>query len=165
MALGFIITGTLICIISIGYILLNPAAKNTDSAAIPDQAAGLRLTSISSGKQALREIAQLHGKQFPLVSGFVGRYGDNNQAIIWVAEAADKAAAEEIIQAMRERIAAGNSPFTPSGELQNGGRPIFTLDGLGQTHFYFQSGKQIVWTAVDATLYEKALQQILDYYP
>jgi len=164
-ALGFIITGTLICIISIGYIMLNPEAKNTNSAALPDQATGLRLTSISSGKQALREITQLHGKEFPLVSGAVGRYGDNNQVIVWVADAADKAAAEEILQAMRERIAAGNSPFTPSGELQNGGRPIFTLDGLGQVHFYFQSGKQIVWTAVDASLYEKALKQILDYYP
>ena len=66
---------------------------------------------------------------------------------------------------MRSRIAEGNSPFNPIGELENGQRTIYMLEGLGQTHFYFQSGKQIVWTAVDATLYEKALQQILDYYP
>jgi len=164
-ALGIVITGMLIFVFSIGFLLLKPSVENANSTALPDQAAGLRLTSVSSGNQALREITQLHGKEFPLVSGDVGRYGDNNQVIVWVAEAADIAAAEKILLAMRIRIDEGNSPFTPTGELQIEDRTIFTLDGLGQVHFYFQSGKQIVWVAADVPQVEKALQQFVDYYP
>jgi len=164
-ALGIVITGMLIFVFSIGFLLLKPSVENANSTALPDQAAGLRLTSVSSGNQALREITQLHGKEFPLVSGDVGRYGDNNQVIVWVAEAADIAAAEKILLAMRNRIDEGNSPFTPIGELQIEDRTIFTLDGLGQVHFYFQSGKQIVWVAADVPQVEKALQQFVDYYP
>ena len=164
-ALGSIITGTLIFVISIGFMLLNPADKNVNSAALPDQLAGLPLTQVSSGNQALREITQLHGKEFPLVSGAMGRYGDKNQVIVWGAEAADIAAAEKILLEMRDLIAEGNSPFTPTNELRNGNRTIYMLDGLGQKHFYFQSGNLIIWTAVDASFSEKALQQILEFYP
>ena len=50
---------------------------------------------------------------------------------------------------MRDRIAEGNSPFTPTGEIQGGNHNIFTVDGLGQIHFYFQSGKMIIWMAAE----------------
>ena len=164
-ALGIIITGTLISVISIGLMLLNPRVESAKPATLPDQVAGLPLSNISSGNQALLEITQLHGKEFPLVSGAVGRYGDNNQVNLWVAAAADIPIATDILVAMRDRIADGNSPFTPTGELQNGNRTIFVLDGVGQVHFYFQSGNQIVWTAVDGPLVENVLQQVVDYYP
>ena len=164
-ALGIILTGMLIFVISIGFLLLKPSVESAKSATLPDQVSGLRLSNTSSGNKALLEIAQLHGKEFPLVSGAVGKYGDHNQVIIWVAEAEDQAAAEEVLLAMRDQIAEGNSPFTPTGELQNGNRTIFTLDGLGQVHFYFQSGKQLVWVAADVPLVEKTLQQVVDLFP
>jgi hypothetical protein len=85
--------------------------------------------------------------------------------IIWVAEAADKATAKEILLAMRDRIAEGKSPFTPTGELQNGKRIIYSLEGLDQVHIYFQSGNQIVWMAAEGTLLKKALQQVVVLYP
>jgi hypothetical protein len=53
----------------------------------------------------------------------------------------------------------------PTGELQTGNRAIYTLDGLGQKHFYFQSKNLIVWTAVNAPLYEIAIQQVRRFYP
>ena len=66
---------------------------------------------------------------------------------------------------MRDRIAEGNSPFTATKDLKIGERTIYTLEGLGQKHFYFQSENLIVWTAADASYYETVLQQVLDFYP
>ena len=164
-ALGIIITGILISVISIGFLLIKPSDENGKSPILPDQVAGLQVTNTTFGKEALREIVQLHGKEFPLISGAVGRYGDKNQVIIWVAEAEDAPAAEEILLAMHNRIAEGKSPFTPTGELQNGNRTIYSLDGLDQAHIYFQSGKQIVWMAAEGTLLQKAMQQVVVLYP
>ena len=164
-ACGLISAGILILTVGLGSYFLMIADQNPDPILVPEYIAELPLSNLTTGQEALIEINQLHGKEFPLVSGAVGRYGDNNQAITWIAWAADKPTAEQILIAMRERIAEGNSPFSPTSELRNGNRTNYTHDGLGQKHFYFQSRNLIVWTAVNATLYETALQQILDFYP
>src|SRR3990172_85166 len=57
------------------------------------------------------------------------------------------------------------SPFSPVGERQDGTRIVYELDGMGQKHFYFQSGKMIVWLAVNPERAEEALTQVLKFYP
>jgi hypothetical protein len=164
-ALGILVAGLLVLTTSIGFLLYKSSDESGKSINLPEQVAGLRVTKTTFGTQALLEIARLHGKEFPLITGAVGRYGDKDQVIIWIAEAADKAAAEGILLAMRDRIADGKSPFTPTGELQNGKRIIYSLTGLDQHHFYFQSGNQIVWVAAEVTLLQNAFQQVLVSYP
>ena len=68
---------------------------------------------------------------------------------------------------MRDKIArtSGSSPFSPVGERKDGSRTIYELDGMGQKHFYFQSGKLIVWLAVDLESAEEVLAQVLKFYP
>ena len=165
LAYGLIFIGLLILTVGIGYYLSLSAPQGPGPTQLPVQIAGLPLTNLTTGQQAIEEINQLHGKAFELTSGAVGSYGQDNQVIMWVAAATDIPTAVEILVAMRDRIDEGNSPFTPTGELQSGKRTIFILDGLGQVHFYFQSGKQIVWVAADAPLVEKTLQQVVDLFP
>ena len=165
LAYGLIFVGLLFLTAGIGYYLSLGAPQDPDPTQLPGQIAGLPLTNLTTGQQAIQEINQLHGKAFDLTSGTVGSYGQDHQVIMWVAAAADIPTAVEILVAMRDRIAEGNSPFTLTGELQNGNRTIYTLDGLDQVHFYFQSGKQIVWVAADAPLVEKTMQGVVDLFP
>jgi hypothetical protein len=117
-----------------------------------------------TGPQAEADFSNLHGKQFPLTSGAVGIYG-NRQATLWVAGAPLNLMAARMVIAMRDKIAEGNSPFTPNGEYQDNQRTIYILEGLGQKHFYFQSQNLVIWLAADADIADAALQKLEETYP
>jgi hypothetical protein len=104
---------------------------------MPKSLAGKSLIAQKSGAVALAEIESLHGKGFEMTDGTVVRYGD---AMVWVAKAKDEAMAKAMVDMMTRRIAAGRSPFTPTGTRQVNGRAVWTLTGKGQSHFYWQAG-------------------------
>jgi hypothetical protein len=51
------------------------------------------------------------------------------------------------------------------GELKDGNRLIYELEGMGQRHYYFQSGKLLIWMAANPELAEQAITEILKFYP
>ncbi len=134
------------------------------SVPIPTQVAGFSLASEETGSAALHEFAQLHGKSFPVTSGAKGVYGAGNQAIIWAAGTASTADTRKLLEEMRDKIAQGNFPFQPSGVRTVADREVYALDGMGQKHFYFQSGKYLVWLAANPEIADQALQQALIFY-
>jgi len=141
-------------------------AKNTVSEVpIPNQIGSYSLGSKATGNAAIQEFTRLHGKSFPVLAGAKANYGSGNQVTLWVASTASTADTQQLMEAMRDKIAEGQSPFSPSGSSQASGRTVFALDGMGQKHFYFQSGKYLVWMAATADLADPALQQILTFYP
>ena len=111
---------------------------------------------------ALAEIESLHGKGFEMTDGTVVRYGD---AMVWVAKAKDEAAAQAMVDTMTRRIAAariveGRSPFTPTGTRPINGRTVWTLTGMGQSHFYWQTSSKVVWLAISPALAEQGLREL-----
>lgn len=160
-----IFTGILLVIAALAL----PAFSKTKNAAgevpIPSQVASYSLVSKASGSAALQEFTRLHGKSFPVLGGAKATYGSGNQVTLWVASTTSTAEAQRLLVAMRDKIAEGQSPFTPSGSSQDRDRTVFALDGMGQKHFYFQSEKYLVWMAATADLADLALQQILNFYP
>lgn len=139
----------------------NPISKTS---ILPVRVADLGLASASSGAAAISKFTSMHGKDFPVTSGEIGYYGDG-AITLWVAGTSTDAAAAEMVDSMRERIAEGNSPFTPVDEIQNGHRTVYVLDGMGQKHYYFQSQHLIIWLAAQPSIAEEAIQQILEVYP
>ena len=91
-----------------------------------------------------------------LTAGALGHYG-NDRATLWVSQFASRAAAGQIVEAMRDKIAAGRSPFEPIGMRQMGSRVIYELRGLNQQHFYFQANDRVIWLAVDQPLADQAI--------
>jgi hypothetical protein len=164
-ALGLILLGLLLASLGVGYALFSQAVDDPGQAPLPGQIAGLSLGGRSTSSQAVGELTRLHGKGFPLSSGAVGMYGDQHQVKLWVAGAPIRPLASRMLIAMKDKIAEGNSPFTPTEERPDGGRVIYELEGMGQKHFYFQSGDLLIWLAADADLAEDALAQILEFYP
>jgi hypothetical protein len=158
------LVGVLLAIGSVAYFFVGQAIADPGVVSLPKSLAGLSLSSATYGLEAVAEINRLHSQEFPLTSGAMGMYGDS-EATVWVTGLPITAMAAQMVSAMRDKIAASNSPFTPTGEQAQGSRSIYTLDGLGQKHFYFQSGDRVIWLAVDPALAPQILQQTLEFYP
>lgn len=146
------------------WIYFNNLITHPAAISLPDQIAGLRITEYKIGAQAAADFVNLHGRQFLISSGAIGVYGDD-QITVWAAGAPLDFIASRMVEAMREKIAEGNSPFTPTEQFDQGKRTIYALEGMGQKHFYFQSKNLIIWLAADPSIADIAIQQILEAYP
>lgn len=164
LSIALILGGTVIVRGVSTRLAFNQAINNPAPVALPDWLASLPLTEKMTGKETASDFALLHDKQFPLTSGAVGIYGDR-QATLWVAGTPLDIMAARMVIAMRDKIAKGGSLFAPLSELQDKQRTIYVLEGMGQKHFYFQSKNLVIWLAVDTSIAELALQQILEEYP
>ena len=147
-----------------GWLYFDNLVNHPAAVHLPDQIAGLQMTDYTTGAQAAAQFEDLHNKQFPLTSGAIGIYGDR-EITLWAAGAPLDFMASRMVEAMREKITEGNSPFTPIEQFDQGKRTIYVLEGMGQKHFYFQSKNLVIWLATDPVLAEAAIQQILEAYP
>lgn len=163
--LALIGAGLCLLLTGIGYWRFDEAIKNPSSAVLPEQISNLPLAVKATGQQAGIELARLHQKNFPLTSAAVGTYGAEHQVMLWVSGAPITPLAGRMLVSMRDKIAEGRSPFTPTGERKDGNRLIYELEGMGQLHFYFRSGKLLVWMAANPELAEQALGEVLMFYP
>ncbi len=151
--------GFVIILASLSWQLVHEQSAGAVAAGltVPRSLADQSLTAQKSGPAALEEIESLHGKGFALTDGTVVHYGD---ATVWVAKAEDEAAAKTMVDTMTRRIAEGRSPFTPTGTRPINGRTVWTLTGMGQSHFYWQSSDKVVWLAISPAQAEQGLSEL-----
>lgn len=165
LALLVVVAGATLLAGSIGGLLYVRALREPGVAPLPDSISGLELSASASGREAVEIINRLHGQGFSLTSAAVGTYGSAGEIQLWVSGAGTKWFARRLVSDMGESIAETDTPFTPLGERNAAGRPVFELKGLGKRHFYFQSGSLLVWMAVAEGLAEDALSDCLEVYP
>jgi len=161
--IGLIVLGTLLTVGALGWLYFGNPPTAADAIVLPSQLVGLQRIEYRTGVQAMGEFESLHGKQFPLTSGAIGIYGDQ-QITVWAAGTSSDSIASQMVDAMRTRIAEGNSPFTPVNEISDHNRKVYALEGMGQKHYYFQSKNLVIWLAVDPAFSDEALQEILEVY-
>jgi hypothetical protein len=161
--LVLIMLGILLSLGALSQLYWSNRTASLASVKLPDQLAGLPITDSQSGAKAISEIADLHGKEFPVDFGAVGVYG-NRDITLWIAGAPSEQVAFEMTNAMQEKIAEGNSPFTPVSEINDRNRKVYALEGMGQKHYYFQAENLVIWLAVDPAFADDALRQILEVY-
>lgn len=150
----------------IGYWWFLQQTESPEAAVLPETIAGLSLAQSRYGTEAVSEVTRLHDKSFPLSSGAFGMYGRSDQmAMLWVTGAPVQPVAKQMVTAMEEAIAKGESPFTPVGVVEVNGRSVYELTGMGQRHYYFRSGSEVIWLAADEELADTALTEALDFYP
>jgi len=140
-----------------------PVVATNGTWRMPKSLAGKSLIAQKSGAVALAEIESLHGKGFEMTDGTVVRYGD---AMVWVAKAKDEATAQAMVDTMTRRIAAARiaevrSPFTPTGTRLINGRTVWTLTGMGQSHFYWQTSDKVTWLAISPAQAEQGLRKLM----
>jgi uncharacterized protein YneF (UPF0154 family) len=164
LAVGLMVIGVGLVVGAIGWTFFDHPSSQFAEGSLPDSIAGIRLASSTAGAKAIQEVSSMHGKEFPIEFGEIGIYG-NREITVWVAGAATRASALQMTSAMQEKIAQGNSPFTPTNEIQNKERKVYVLDGMGQRHYYFQSNNLVIWLAANPPVADAAIQQILEVYP
>ncbi|MBI5029256.1 MAG: hypothetical protein HZB51_01920 [Chloroflexi bacterium] len=125
-------------------ITIVPSTLNKEG--VPSKAGSLALTQTMTGTQALAEFAQLHGKGFDLLTGYMAHYG-KDEALLWVGQAKDDKAAIDMVAQMAEKIGPDNAMFKDLNELNISGRRLFTATGQGQQHFFYAVNDKIVWLA------------------
>ncbi len=125
-------------------ITIVPATLNAQG--VPAKLSTLSLTQTMTGTEALAEFAQLHGKGFDLVGGYMAHYG-KDQALLWVGQAKDNAAAETLRDEMADKIGPDNTMFKDLQALNISGRALYSAAGQGQQHFFYAVNDKIVWLA------------------
>ena len=156
--------GILLVLGPVGWLYFDGLVSHPAVIPLPDEIAGLQMTDHKTGAQAVVEFERLHENPFPLISGAIGIYG-NQQITLWAAGAPLNFMASEMMDAMRGKIAEGNSPFTPMAEINDNSRKVYVLEGMGQRHYYFQSKNLVIWLAADPAVADTAIQQILEAFP
>ena len=156
--------GLVLSLAAFGQLYRDNREPVATSGILPAKIVGLALDSSESGEAAISEFTSMHGKEFPVISGEIGHYG-NGWITLWVAGTSTDSIASQMVDSMRDRIAEGKSPFTPVKEIETGNRTVYVLDGMGQKHYYFQSKNLVIWLASDVSVADGAIQQILEVYP
>jgi hypothetical protein len=142
-----------------------PQPNQKTDLALPPQLGGYSLSKQITGIAAVSEFTELHGKNLAIQGGVKGIYGEWGVATVWVAVAQTENAAWQLMTDMEAKIAEGRSPFTIQTPMVVNGRTINVLDGMDQSHFYFLSGKALIWLAANPTIAGQALQDALNFYP
>ena len=146
-------------------LIIGRAATNPSAAPLPPQVAGQALWTADTGRQAAFEISRLHQQSFPLVSAAVGIYQGDHNAQIWASGFSFGWMAGRMEQAMRQSILSDpNLPFRLLDEREVDGRRVAVLEGMGQQHFFFTSGRLVIWLAADPEIAEQALRDTLAFY-
>ncbi len=143
-----------------GLLAVDWLVVDQENITLPSNLAGRPLSQQVAGQAALAEIEQLHGKGFLLTDGAVARYGDG-LATVWLSSTWISFLAARQVEAMTDRIAEGRSPFTPTGIDEAEGVTVYTLTGMGQTHYYFQLDRRVIWLAASPQLAEQSLEELI----
>jgi hypothetical protein len=162
----FFLVGAGLLLSGVGYWWFVQKIGTPDAAVLPETIAGLSLAQSRYGVEAVAEVTRLHDKSFPLSSGAFGMYGGSDQmTMLWVTGTPVQPVAKQMVAAMEEAIAKGESPFTPVEVLDVNGRSVYELTGMGQRHYYFRSGNTVIWLAADEETADTALAETLSFYP
>ncbi|MBI3361503.1 MAG: hypothetical protein HY023_10375 [Chloroflexi bacterium] len=161
-----IVSGALLIAGAAVWSAFSARLANPGDVTVPDVIAGRPLSQKTVGVEAVAEVTRLHGKEFPLTSGAMATYGGSGEATLWVTGVPVDPMAAKMVRAMTDKIAEGRSPFTPAATRQAGdGRVVYELAGMGQRHFYFQSGRLVFWLAANEVIAEWAIKDVMEFYP
>ncbi|MHB9149272.1 MAG: hypothetical protein ACYC33_04175 [Thermoleophilia bacterium] len=138
---------------------------------LPPQLGAWKLSASVTGEAALLEVEQLHGKALggEITDAWVGQYGvelgGQPHAMVWISRSPGEGPARELLQRMTDRISEGSSPFTGLRPMTSSPVEGYALDGMGQTHYYFQVGTDLYWLAVDPDQAEVVLDDLIGWMP
>ncbi len=152
--------GLILLLAGVGWLAVDRMVVDQGSVTLPTTLAGLPMSEQVTGQAALAKIERLHGKGFTLIDGAVAHYGGDS-AILWVSSTWTPFLAARQVEAMRDRIAEGRSPFTPIGTREVEGITVYVLTGMGQTHYYFQLDRRVIWLSVSPQLAEQSLEELI----
>lgn len=134
--------------------------------AAPEELGPMVLVKTLEGEAATRSISGLHGGAVSAERDVVATYESaEGSAILYISAFADNAAAIEQLLRMYEGIAAGGTPFYHLSRIErDGGRVNLTI-GMDQAHYFYASGRSVLWLTVPPLAAPRVLDALLSGYP
>jgi len=134
------------------------ASKSDPTEHMPERLAGLDLTRLITGEQAMDSISELHGKTIDLDAGAIGHYGQGRPPItVWISRAPTPEGSKEQTVLMLDMMLAGRGPFENGQALEMDGVEVYVFDGMGQKHYVFYQGDLAYWIAASPDVAQQAL--------
>ncbi len=124
----------------------------------------LQLKNKLSGDDAIEYVNKLHLQNVAADSNEIGFYnGFKGDAIIYISyyENEESALIEE--KRMTEKISPENSVFFMGEYIDIEGKKIYRTYGMGQTHYVFSHGKELIWISLGTLWAEDFLKEYLKY--
>lgn len=132
---------------------------------LPRTLHGLARTEVLSGDDAAQAIARLHGQTLAPAESYVGRYEEDGiGATLYMSRFAVPNEAAEQVLAMGERIRGGASGFGHYRALEIGGSPVHSVLGQRQIHFFYATGRDVMWVSAHPMLARALLGELLDIH-
>jgi len=129
----------------------------------PGNLGDLKLLHALQGKEALREITRLHGKEVGGKGGYVAHYEkDGAVAMLYLTQASPAARAASQLKQMSDRIKGGSSPFHHLKESRQRNITVYSALRQGQIHYFYQRDSSVLWLAADAPVAKQTLAALLN---
>jgi len=130
---------------------------------IPQSLGKLKLDKYLSGRTAKEMINKMHtSAQVAGDENEIGFYSvDTLKAILYISKFKSAQTAQQKLEQMLIKIAHGGTPFVLHDQVSVGGRPIFLLFGMGQSHYIYADGDRLIWLSVDFPISLETLHSLL----
>jgi len=120
----------------------------THLAEAPAVLAGVHLLNVTTGQAALASMEHLHGTGIDLKDGWIAAYDQGG--VLWVGEAENAAAAQELTDRMTEGILDGNPVFRHLGTESFGVVTAHKVTDGMTFHYYYGLGNKVFWISEPA---------------
>lgn len=129
---------------------------------LPEEILDYKLNKKLEGESAKDFVNRLHFNSVTDEENKIGFYKDEqNEAIIYITFYGDENLAEDNYNKMINKISPENSVFINPEFVEIKNRKIYRCFGMGQSHYVFTSGKNLIWVTVDTHLGKKFVTEYL----
>ena len=144
-------------------ILLTSSCSNQENY-LPGDFFELHLDNKLHGAEALEYVNNLHLQDVAADSNKIGFYnGYKGNAIIYISYYQSEESAKTEEKKMTEKISPENSVFVMGEYQEIEGKNIYRTYGMGQTHYVFSFGKELIWISLGTLWAEDFLKEYLHY--
>lgn len=142
--------------------------SQVDANLFPPQLAGMTRSEVISGQDGINSVEQLHGgKAIPVSDADVVTYKGNGQdeIIIWYSDANTANDAQAMFKDMDSKMPEQSTMFQNYQSVTVGGRQFkHVTSSDGMNHYYWVTGKRVMWVEIHSANPEAVLQQVAPLY-
>ncbi len=135
---------------------------SVSSNTVPKSLGALELERAVTGDDARALVDRMHSRAVSPSRSTVGLYGGpQGEATLYISLYAHADSAAAVLEQMAQGIERPSSPFHQLRLLPAAGYRTYMCLGMGQAHFFFACGEQLVWLSVDIPLAQATLDAVV----
>ena len=128
---------------------------------LPEKVGTLHRVNTVRGTAANKFMYRMHGKMTGTHTSIIGYYGNSdNKNVLYVSSFESIESAEKALIKMASKIKKGAAGFTPVTIEQINELRVYQTSGMGLKHFFYQSGRFLVWWQAEPDKADKTFQDI-----